>query len=877
MLELKKQKNLCIFFVITEREIEDGEFESCIFRYLDFNPTQNHSVDFFVFINKISSTEKIEKMSKIIESSNFVDKITFINLNLSQELDCFWYPWSFSQKIKPKEKPKLGYTSGANVLFYDAIEYMLETDYKDFLMLECDTKPVRRNWFDVVYNYCKRHRFEIAGSTYKGISESHTDSEYKDHINGVAIYRNSKKTKELIAKSKKIVERECGNTDYLNFDVANLIAKMEEDDSKKFSLRDTEIIVNISDPVDQNTTDDEIRENFNKAVIAHQKAKKHTPILDQSVFSRDYEESIPVLFCSPKCASEYSMQANVLLLEAKCKRSKTRPVILKITTKNNSKIIVYCEAGSDFFILPDSLFKDINGKTYITDLKTFNDLIINNYVKPFSMAIDFRNSIADIDETAFYIFKGIVDRIKKSPALYLFLRHPFEILKSSFPTWENMNFRGIEPDAQERRRRFNMFSTLYPTKFLQKRLMGSSYDGSREQKNHFFGLLSNFYVYDVSLAPEVISSMFKHFCGISLSEAEPVTNINPTRNLYDIDFGVFMKAKIAQNVWSLRSQEDIQIYQELAKREFKNQVKELMTESILVTRNFEENIPVFFHIPKNAGTFIIATMNKFFVRSFKIKPDDLNFQRLSVHTSTGHEIKAFVYFNHGWGEDKDIKIFKNLGDQVRARHCDLKTFFRYVKNEKLKLLALVVEPAGKILDLRNSFYQCWEILKESGKIPINFCVLRNAYDRASSIYNYLNSEESSHEKTHGVFNHLATFQDYIRSDMLEDSWTIRALTGAPSQNPLNEHWKNEAAKFFYENDFLLADIKQSEVLLSKVLAECFEERLKEVDTKNINANKSAYKKEKVRFEELTMPDRDTFLKRTKWDSVLYEDLLEKKD
>ena len=111
---------------------------------------------------------------------------------MSQEEDCFWYPWSFSQKIKPKDKPELGYTSGANLLFYDSIDMMFETDYKDFLMLECDTKPMRKNWFDVIHSYCQKHSFEIAGSTYKGSASWHSDSEYKDHINGVAIYRNSK-------------------------------------------------------------------------------------------------------------------------------------------------------------------------------------------------------------------------------------------------------------------------------------------------------------------------------------------------------------------------------------------------------------------------------------------------------------------------------------------------------------------------------------------------------------------------------------------------------------------------------------------------------------------------------------------------------------
>ena len=58
-------------------------------------------------------------------------------------------------------------------------------------------------------------------------------------------------------------------------------------------------------------------------------------------------------------------------------------------------------------------------------------------------------------------------------------------------------------------------------------------------------------------------------------------------------------------------------------------------------------------------------------------------QRLSVHSSTGHEIKFFVYFKEdSWHEDEDIKVFENFGEKVRARHCDFKTFIKYLRAKK---------------------------------------------------------------------------------------------------------------------------------------------------------------------------------------------------
>lgn len=875
MPALKKQSDLCIFFVLTEREIESGEFEDCIFEYLDKAPSREFMSDVFIFANKITCTKKIKTLSRVIEANRFVRSINFINLNLTQEIDCFWYPWSFSQKIKPKEKPELGYTSGANILFYYAIEMMFETDYKDFLMLECDTKPMRNRWFDVVLDYCGKHDFEIAGSTYKGNAQWHSDSEYKDHINGVAIYRNSKASQSLIASSKKIVKRECEKEDYLNFDVANLIAKVESKRKKPFKLKNTNIIINLSDPSDQGWTDEDIFNKYSRATIVHQKKKKDSRILDLSIFERKYEESLPTYFCMPKCASEYVLSLNKEFLLEKASRSNKGYAILKISTELNSKLILFCESEYDFDLLPRSLFKEVNERVFYCDIKTFNDLIINNYISVFSIALDFRDGPADIDETAFYILKSVSERLQKSFHFYTFLRDPFLVLKSSFPAWENVNYRNEKADPQEKRRRFNLFSTLFPNMFLQKRLLGSSYDSSMQKKNHLYSILDNFQIYDVSLIEESTNHMFNYFHKISLDAGKKENfNINSTKNLYNIDKGTFLKAKVAQYNWGQKSIEDFEIYNNLAIKKIESNMDDIIKRAKKIDLT-DKNVPVFFHIPKNAGTFIIATMNKYFLRILGIKNDDFNLQRLSVRTPTGHEIKIFVYFkDESWQEDEDIKIFDNFGKKVRARKCSLETFIKYFNAEKIKLLACVVEPVGEVLDLRSSFYKIWDILKSKGRKPVNFCIIRNPYDRASSIYNYLTSTESSHEKTHGSFDGLKDFRHYIQSHFMEDSWLIRAVTGAPINSPLGEGWMQAAKDFLLQNDFKIGDIKESGDLLEEILGYCYEEKLIDIDTKNINANKSKYKSEKVNFSDLNLKEREVFSSRAKWDINLYNKLLE---
>ena len=242
--------------------------------------------------------------------------------------------------------------------------------------------------------------------------------------------------------------------------------------------------------------------------------------------------------------------------------------------------------------------------------------------------------------------------------------------------------------------------------FMQKRLLGSSYDKSMEQKKHLYSILENFQIYDVSLIEESMNHIFNHFYGISIFKQEEYkSNINSTKNLYNIDKGTFLKAKVAQNNWGEKSKEDFEIYNNFAIKKIESNMDEIIKMSKRI--NFsDKNVPVFFHIPKNAGTFVIATMNKYFLRTLGIKNDDFNMQRLSVHTTTGHEIKIVVYFkDEEWQEDKDIKVFENFGEKVRARKCSLETFIKYLNAEKIKLLACVVEPVGEVLDLRSSFYK----------------------------------------------------------------------------------------------------------------------------------------------------------------------------
>lgn len=263
---------LCVFYICTIREILSGDLGESLGEFLETHPSEKKSFDIYVFVNNFDEKKlvsKLEVFKKSINNKKNCNSLSIINCNIEKDEDLFWYPWV--RKRLPDNIPDLGYTSGANLLFYKAMEKMFESKHKYFLMLECDTRPLGNLWFDACEDFCIKNEFNIAGSKYKGQVESHYQSPYKEHLNGVAIYKNSLATKKAILNSKKYIKNNLHNNyGYLNFDIAlHLVTK--DLDEKHFISLDTDFILNISDPRDFVISSEDILNQYSNGKILHQK------------------------------------------------------------------------------------------------------------------------------------------------------------------------------------------------------------------------------------------------------------------------------------------------------------------------------------------------------------------------------------------------------------------------------------------------------------------------------------------------------------------------------------------------------------------------------------------------------------------------------
>lgn len=97
-----------------------------------------------------------------------------------------------------------------------------EVFYANIFVLETDIYFLSENWLDYSIDFCIDNEFLIAGSIYKGANPSHKHTNYANHLNGVAIYKNSNTLLKLLQHSENSI-KECAQHNsqtFYNFDIA---------------------------------------------------------------------------------------------------------------------------------------------------------------------------------------------------------------------------------------------------------------------------------------------------------------------------------------------------------------------------------------------------------------------------------------------------------------------------------------------------------------------------------------------------------------------------------------------------------------------------------------------------------------------------------
>jgi len=283
-----------------------------------------------------------------------------------------------------------------------------------------------------------------------------------------------------------------------------------------------------------------------------------------------------------------------------------------------------------------------------------------------------------------------------------------------------------------------------------------------------------------------------------------------------------------------------------------------------MSEQVEAEVPVFFHIPRCAGTYIYENvLCSGLLGQHREEIKVLLKERKSVKYSKF--CRFDLSFDNPLQFPGEISCLASLDlskmslpafeSAVSVDHLK-----EYLRKDWLKLRGFVINPI--VGDFKQKFSLVEDLCQMSAGKPHYFTVLRKSFDWHRSMFYYLR-DVGVWEPTYGCYTGMS-FVEYINSKHMADSWVIRVLTGLSDDVPITDMQYEETVKIL--STFTIGFFDNMQDFL-EVLNKRFRWQSKSDFKNNRNESKAS---EKLSVGDIPESALKIFNERVKYEMKLYE-------
>lgn len=270
---------LCFNLCCSWHELLNGSLEGFLKRFSKIKLSKNKKFNFHFSFNFIVDEDKVKKLiDKYLSNHSNIENVLTENYRLNPENNMFLL--EENEKNPVEFIPISSIMGGPNNTFFRSMFKLINNKflYKNIFLIETDTFFTKDNCMDYVLKHIEETDFLISGSYYKGKRKVHKDSQYKQHLNGVAIYNVCGYLLDLLNYVEVWINKEIffSRTKTSAYDVCidhwlKFIPEGKSFSKKLSPIINNDLIVNVSDDIDQETSLAEIIKDNPNCILVHQK------------------------------------------------------------------------------------------------------------------------------------------------------------------------------------------------------------------------------------------------------------------------------------------------------------------------------------------------------------------------------------------------------------------------------------------------------------------------------------------------------------------------------------------------------------------------------------------------------------------------------